>query len=129
AEKLHFIWDGVVGWDEFPGAGGPKLTEFGVVDIMTRHFQDRHPVTADQLKLTSFEDWAKESRDLARKEAYSSSGAPISIAFNLAGRPHLTAAEVDPLREGYQARAQSVAERRVALAGARLVGRLNAILP
>jgi hypothetical protein len=129
AEKLHAIWDGVLGWDEFPGPGGPKLTEFEVVDLMARHCQASHPVTAAQLEITSIDDWAKESRDLADKEAYSSNGVPISIVFNFDRHHYLTAADVDPLPDGYQTRAQGVAEKRVALAGARLVGRLKEILP
>jgi hypothetical protein len=129
AENLHSIWDGVVGWDEYLGPGLPSLTEFGVVDLMTRQFRVSRPVTAEQLKVSSIDAWAEESRDLADKEAYSSKGAPLSLVFNFDQHPHLAASDVDPLPDGYPARAQAVAEGRVALAGARLAGRLKEILP
>jgi hypothetical protein len=129
AMNLHSIWDSVLGWDDFPGAGVPRMTEFGVVDLMTRQFPDRHPVTANQLKVTSIDEWAFESRDLADKEAYSSNGVPVSIVFNFDRHPHLTGTEVNELPTGYQTRGQDVAEKRVALAGARLANLLNTLLP
>jgi hypothetical protein len=128
ATDLHTIWDGVLGWDEFVGPGAANLSEFGVVEIMARQFQKLYPVTDDQLKITSADDWAKESRDLAESEVYVSKGKPLALLFNFDKHPHISPAEVAPLPPGYQAHAQEVAERRVALAGARLVGVVRGVV-
>jgi hypothetical protein len=124
AENLHSIWDGVVGWDEFAGI---MMNRYDVVDLMARDFQHRHPVTAAEREVATFEDWAKESRELADKEAYSFDGTPLRITFNFDHHHHLSVTHMTPLPDGYAARAQKVAEKRVTLAGLRLADILKSI--
>jgi hypothetical protein len=126
AENLHYIWDGVVGWDEFARIG---QTQYGVVDLMARDFQHRYPVSAAERAVSKLEDWATESRDLAEKEVYQYMNKPISFALSFDRHPHLVVTDLTPLTDEYQKRAQPVAEKRVTLAGYRLANQIKAILP
>jgi S1/P1 Nuclease len=118
AENLHSIWDGVVGWDEFAGL---SMTRFGVVDLMARDFQSRYTFTAVERAVAKVDDWAAESRDLAVTEVYSFNGTPLAIVFSFDQHPHLNVTHMTPLPDGYRDRARGVAEKRVTLAGLRLV--------
>jgi hypothetical protein len=126
AEKLHFLWDGVVGWDEF---SSPMLSAYGMVDLMVREFQRRHKVTDEERAVKKVNDWAAESRDLADKEAYSFKGTALPITFHFNSHMHLKAADLKPLPPGYAERARQIAEKRVALAGLRLADQLKDGLP
>jgi hypothetical protein len=126
AENLHFIWDGVVGWDEFVGIGH---SEYRVVDLMARDFQHRHAVTDSERAVAKIEDWAAESRDLAEKHTYSFQDRPIAAVLTFDRHPHLVVANMEPLPDGYPKAAQAVAEKRVALAGYRLANQLKSVLP
>lgn len=121
-ENLHFIWDGVVGWDEFTG---PTLTPYGVVELIVRDYQQRHPVTDQERGVSEVKAWALESRDLADKEVYSFEGQPIRVIFVRDQHPHLNPAHMSPLLDGYADRARGVAEKRVELAGNRLAEQLK----
>jgi len=125
AEKLHFLWDGVVGWDEF---AGPMATPYGVVDLMVRDFQQRHAVTPQELNVTKIDDWAAESRDLADQEVYSYRGTPLPTVFSFGSADQPNPADLPPLPQGYADRARGVAEKRVVVAGLRLVDKLKGVL-
>jgi hypothetical protein len=126
SQNLHFVWDGVLGWDEF---AGPSLTEYGVVDLMVRDFQHRYQIAAAERAVTKFETWADESRDLADKEAYSSNGTPIPVVLVFDRHVHPKGAQMAPLPPGYAKRAKEVAEKRVLVGGTRLIDQLKAIIP
>lgn len=125
AQNLHFIWDGVVGWDEF---AGPTFTPYGVADLMARDFEHRHKVTDAERAVAEVEAWAAESRDLAEKEVYEHDGKPIALTFATDSRSSPDAAKTAALPTGYQKRAQKVAEKRVVLAGVRLAEQLKGVL-
>ncbi len=126
AENLHYLWDGIVGWDEF---SNPMFTPYGVVDLMVRDFQQRHPLTAAERNVSDVKDWAAESRDVAEREAYAFQGREFKIFFVADHHPHLNGARMPRLPDGYAERAREVAEKRVVLGGNRLADRLKQLLP
>jgi S1/P1 Nuclease len=116
-QNLHFIWDGMAGWGELQS---PTMSQYTIVDMMTRDFLQRYQISVEERSVLSMTDWAKESTAIAERDAYSFNGKPLDLVFT-AKMGEQPAIQITPaLPEGYGARARQIAERRVVLAGHRL---------
>lgn len=115
--NLHLIWDAMAGWGELQS---PTMSQYSIVDLMTRDLLQRYQITAEERAVLSMTDWAKESTAIAEKDAYSFNGKPLDLAFS-AKMGEQPAIQITPaLPDGYGANARRIAERRVVLAGHRL---------
>lgn len=116
ATNLHAIWDAGLGWDEGKGTA----TAYGFADQLARDLSKRHPTTADEQKVTSVEDWAKESQALADKHVYTLDGKAVEVVFDFGFPTTVQASGVKKLPDGYEKNGRQVAEKRLVLAGVRL---------
>jgi hypothetical protein len=115
--NLHFIWDAMAGWGELQS---PTMSQYSIVDLMTRDFLQRYQVSAEERAVLSMTDWAKESTAIAEKDAYSFNGKALDLVFT-AKMGEQPAIQITPaLPDGYGANARRIAERRVVVAGHRL---------
>jgi len=123
-QNLHFIWDAMVGWGDLES---PTMSQFAIVDLMTRDLLSRYPVTPEERAVATIDLWAKESNAIATNDAYAFNGRPLDMSFTsrMGDKP---ATQVTPdLPDGYGPHARKIAERRVVLAGHRLSDRLREI--
>jgi hypothetical protein len=116
ATELHAFWDArVFGDSPYPQVRRQVLLWTKETDFGRAKF-------AAELKKADALDWAEESRVLAISAAYRGSGGPLPA---LALPPHhgpadLIGLDAPVLPAGYQAAADAVAKKRLALAGYRL---------
>jgi hypothetical protein len=102
-DKLHFFWD------DLPGLGKNATPEEAAAAAKL--------LPGPEARLASIADeriWIRESFQAAKKFAYASPVGPGRGPF--------------PLSDGYKSQAETIVERRVALAGARLANLLTAAL-
>jgi hypothetical protein len=139
--RLHTYWDeipGIVeGFDHLPAEITPMTAMYRRimknVDILTRKEFERMTYK-EELKRSDYKDWAVESVALAKDKSYRSQGELIgSFPFT---KKEPSAAEREMLKEkapafpdSYTKTAEDVANRQLALAGYRLVDRLNEAFP
>ncbi len=116
ATNLHAMWDAGLGWDDDKGTA----TAYGFADLIARDFSKRHPTTDDERKVTTVEDWAKESQALADKHVYALDGKAVDVTFDFGFPTTVKAEGVRKLPDGYEKNGRQVAEKRLALAGVRL---------
>jgi hypothetical protein len=111
--NLHSYWDGLVGTNQSWG----YIVE--TADRCAKH--PRSEFEEDLKKKGRFLDWAEESRDLAIHHAYLDGNLTGLSAKFVKGRlAENRNVYVPVLTKGYQTAAETVAERRIALAGYRL---------
>lgn len=110
--NLHSYWDAAAGFFNFEDVRRP-LTKAGRQSIAT--FADKamaeYPMSNPEWKDLNVEKWVSESHDLAINQAYK--------GIKMGGKPS----------NKYQANAQDVAAKRLAMAGYRLAELINEIYP
>ncbi len=119
AMNFHSFWDEMLGTDQSDGA----------VSLQAGRIMKAYPPADlhEQLAKTAVDDfpaWAHESFDAAKETAYLNGTLP-SVSADALERDRSIA--VPPLPAGYMAKAMTLADQRVALAGYRLAALLDAV--
>jgi hypothetical protein len=115
---LHRFWDGVI-------TSSQNLTQLRNEGTALRNRQEFQRGQLTELARTDFESWAKESFELATKIAYQNGG---RVGIPKGGNKDCTMVAAAPvLPSGYVANASRIADRRMILAGYRLVDLMKAL--
>jgi len=118
AAKLHLLWDALPG--DFQSE---EMARFEAGGLRTDPHYSREKMK-DQLTITDFMAWAKESHQLAIDDAY------LNGTLETAHAPRGRAPTTDPIPgvpSGYVEKAEHVAMHQISLAGYRLADLLNGI--
>lgn len=121
SQTLHSFWDG----QGLAGYTYPQV-QTQVADWLNDPQFQRTSFEAELRTLTTL-DWANESHTLARTAAYETAGQMLPARPLVQGLPpaELAGLVAPNLPEGYAAKAEGIARRRIVLAGYRLADRLN----
>lgn len=114
--NLHTLWDDIEGLTLDPKE----------IRAIADRCEQEHPYSElkDQAANQDVEAWAKESLALAQEKVYLNGTLPHTVRDPAAGGyPD----EAPPLPAGYETDARAVADKRIALAGYRLAGKLEEI--
>jgi hypothetical protein len=114
--ELHSMWDGLLGKSTTASAIGRVVQQ---VNTMIKAHPDL--IKSDLEKNTTFESWAKESFEVAKKEAYLDGNLPL-------GDAHEDASDIGEAPEDYAKNAGRTAKIQIAKAGARLATTLANVL-
>ena len=116
---LHRFWDGVI-------TSSQNLTRLRNEATALRNCQEFQRSQLTELANTDFDAWAKESFEIATKIAYRNDG---RIGIPRGGSMDCTMVAAAPvLPAGYVVSASRIADRRMILAGYRLVDLLTRIV-
>jgi S1/P1 Nuclease len=116
---LHRFWDGVI-------TSSQNLTRLRNEATTLRNRQEFHRSQLTELASIGFELWAKESFEIAAKFAYRNDG---RLGIPRDGAMDCTMVAATPvLPAGYVVNARRIADRRVVLAGYRLVDVLQRVV-
>jgi hypothetical protein len=122
ATKLHTLWDALLG-----NFQSEELTRSVAAGIAADPRFSREKLK-DQLAVTDFMSWAKESHDLAIKYVYLDGTLKSSTAQTHGGRRGGDGGDMIPgVPPGYMISAENLAAHQAAVAGARLADELNKI--
>jgi hypothetical protein len=121
-DRLHTFWDGGFGWDDLEKTVG---SQFAAVDQLARDVTRRFPPTPAERGVTAIKEWSDESFQLAKDKAYAVDGVPLpGILAPGRNDPKPRATDFgsgDLLPRKYTGTVRTVAEKRVSLAGHRLI--------
>jgi hypothetical protein len=116
---LHTYWDTLLGVSNSPGVVNKRLIEY------MQKPELRRTAFAAALKLTAYDEWAKESLALALETAYEDGSLRGQNEELLKEDPSLTVPVVDL---GYADDAFALARKRVCVAGYRMAEKLSAVI-
>jgi hypothetical protein len=123
--RLHAYWDGLLGDELDYGKAYPLVKRN--TELLTRP-EYRRDRFAKELKQADFDKWADESLSVAKKVAYRDGKLPgLKIARDQ--ETEQMKAKAPALPDDYGQEARAAAQRRVALAGHRLLDLLVAVFP
>jgi hypothetical protein len=114
--KLHPMWDGLLGNSTSPSAIGKVVQQ-----VNTMLAEDPNLIKNDLENNTSFEAWAKESFESAKKDAYLNGELPLGVEDD-------EPSDIDVAPEDYAKNAGRVARIQIAKAGQRLTNTLADVL-
>ncbi|MBI1852202.1 MAG: S1/P1 nuclease [Planctomycetes bacterium] len=117
-QKLHAFWDGVLGFSEDPRAIAKRGD-----DLRKSHDLSRGALASD-LAHGTYSDWVNAGAELAKTVAYDDGKLQGAKSVD---KDHLPA-KAPELPSGYRKKAETVAQKQIALAGYRLADTLNRVL-
>src|SRR5262249_16051233 len=114
--KLHPMWDGLLG-------KSTSASAIGRVVKQVHAMLEEHPdlIKSDLQNHTTFESWAKESFEVAKKAAYLNGELPLGVEDD-------EPSDIPVAPDDYAKNAGSVARVQIAKAGARLAATVSKVL-